>query len=126
MAAKTHIILATVVFSSLSCFAWGAAHTPPKPSAEQVSLPEEKGTEHIVEIVKFKFDKKLLNVKVGDKVTWINKDIVPHTATALDKSWDSGRLNKGESFTLTIKDETSLDYFCAYHRQMKASLELIK
>lgn len=83
---------------------------------------ERESVKHIVEIQKFKFSAPVLDVQVGDEVTWINMDIVPHTATALDKSWDSGRLKKGESFTLTITDATSLDYFCLYHRQMKASL----
>ncbi len=78
--------------------------------------------QHTIEIHKFKFSQPELDVKVGDEVTWINMDIVPHTATALDKSWDSGRLKKGESFTLKITDKTSLDYFCLYHRQMKAKL----
>lgn len=79
---------------------------------------------HIIEIHKMKFQTKMLNVKIGDTVTWVNKDIVPHTATANDKSWDSGRLKKGESFTLTITSQTNLDYFCFYHRQMKAKLVL--
>ncbi len=84
----------------------------------------DEQSEHIIEIHKMKFQTKLLGVKIGDTVTWINKDIVPHTATAKDKSWDTGQLKKGESFTLTITDQTSLDYFCFYHRQMKAKLVL--
>ena len=86
---------------------------------EQVVADEST---HVIEIHKMKFQTKMLNVKVGDTVTWINKDIVPHTVTASDKSWDSGRLKKGESFTLTVTDQTKLDYYCFYHRQMKAKL----
>lgn len=88
-------------------------------------MPDDKSdqqTNHIVEIHKMKFQTEQLGVKIGDTVTWINKDIVPHTATAKDKSWDSGSLKKGESFTLTITGKTSPDYFCSYHRQMKAKL----
>jgi len=86
------------------------------------AVPADQQTTHVIEIYRLKFQTKLLNVKIGDTVTWINKDVVPHTATANDKSWDSGRLNKGERFSLTIRDQTSLDYFCLYHRQMKAKL----
>lgn len=75
---------------------------------------------HLIEIKKFKFSIPKLDVKVGDEVTWINLDIVPHTATALDESWDSGELKKGESYTMVITDNISLAYFCLYHRQMKA------
>lgn len=100
-----------------------AVATKPAVPEQADKMPDEQA-DHIVEIHKMKFQTRLLNVKIGDTVTWINKDIVPHTATAKDKSWDSGQLKKGESFTLTITDQTSLDYFCFYHRQMKAKLVL--
>ncbi len=80
----------------------------------------------IIEIYKMKFQSKIMSVRIGDKVTWINRDIVPHTATAIDKSWDSGQLKAGEKYTLTITSQTGLDYFCLYHRQMKAKLVLDK
>lgn len=101
-----------------------SAHTLPTKQAKLVDIKRvgEAQTVHIIEIHKMKFITKSLKVKLGDQVTWINKDLVPHTATASDKSWDSGRLKKGESYTLTITDQTELDYFCLYHRQMKASL----
>ena len=86
-------------------------------------MPPERSV-HIIEIHKMKFQTKLIQVHIGDTVTWVNKDIVPHTATARDKSWDSGQLKKGESFTLTITKDTDLDYYCFYHRQMKAKLVL--
>ncbi len=96
------------------------AEQPPAQPVSQQALVEVSA--HIIEIHKMRFQTKLLNVKIGDTVTWTNKDIVPHTATASDKSWNSGRLNKGESFTLTITNQTKLDYFCIYHRQMQAKL----
>ena len=121
--------LSTLVFFGSMCTAslvpaWGASHSPPEPTIIVQNATESVAQEHIIEIHKFKFQTNTLDMKVGDTVTWINKDIVPHTATALDKSWDSGRLKKEESFTLTITEETSLEYFCAYHRQMKATFKL--
>ncbi|MCF6220368.1 MAG: plastocyanin/azurin family copper-binding protein [Robiginitomaculum sp.] len=97
----------------------GAEPPPAQPVSQQAPV---EVSAHIIEIHKMRFQTKLLNVKIGDTVTWTNKDIVPHTATASDKSWDSGRLNKGESFTLTITNQTKLNYFCLYHRQMQAKL----
>ena len=105
-------------------------------SGKTSPMPEIDPTEHVaqdksnqahkIEIHKFKFQTVKLDVRVGDSVTWINMDAVPHTATAVDKSWDSGRLKKGESFTLIIADNTSLGYFCFYHRQMKAELRRVE
>ncbi len=96
--------------------------TPAPVKTEALTIKPADVNTHIIEIHKMKFQTKSLDVKIGDTVTWINKDVVPHTATAKDKSWDSGRLNKGEGFTLTITDTTALGYFCFYHRQMKAAL----
>lgn len=114
------------VMAALLVPAWGTSHTPSEKTNVEKSVSDRVAQEHVVEIHKFKFTSKLLDVEVGDTVTWINKDVVPHTATALDKSWDSGRLKKGERFTLTITSETSLEYFCAYHRQMKAAFNLLE
>jgi len=101
---------------------------PIQPSANQSAQPAEAEplqaktapVKHLIEIKRFKFSIPKLDVKVGDEVTWINLDIVPHTATALDESWDSGELKKGESYIMVITDNISLAYFCLYHRQMKA------
>ena len=77
---------------------------------------------HRIAIGEMKFQTKSLDVRIGDKITWVNEDMVPHTATAKDKSWDSGLLKKGESFTLTIAENTALDYLCTFHPQMKGTL----
>ncbi len=90
------------------------AQTAPEPK------PVREPVKHIIEIKRFKFSTPKLEVNIGDEVTWVNLDIVPHTATANDKSWDSGELKKDERYTMIITDETSLAYFCLYHPHMKA------
>lgn len=42
-----------------------------------------------VEIKHFKFVPERLTVAPGDTVVWVNLDLVPHTVTAKDESWDS-------------------------------------
>lgn len=80
--------------------------------------------EHIVRIRAFKFAPDPLQVKAGDRVTWINQDIVPHTATALDGSWDTGTIAKGGTQTLTVAAGMSGDYFCRFHPMMKAQIDV--
>ena len=79
-------------------------------------------TEHLVEIKQFAFVPERLNVAAGDKVTWINADIVPHTATAKDESWDTGSLQQGQKRSLTISEDMRGEYFCRHHPSMVAEL----
>ena len=77
---------------------------------------------HHVEIKGLVFVPGKLAVKPGDKITWTNRDIVVHTATAKDESWDTGPLEKGESHTLTVTEGMSGSYFCQLHPSMTAEI----
>ena len=79
---------------------------------------------HHVDIQKFKFDPDLLQVWPGDTIIWTNHDVVPHTATATDKSWDTGTIKKGMSKSLLVTETMLPDYYCRFHPAMKARLEL--
>lgn len=80
------------------------------------------GRVHKVEIREFVFAPARLTVAPGDQITWTNRDVVPHTATASDESWDTGLLEQGQSKTLTIAEGLQIRYFCRYHPSMKAEL----
>ncbi|NOX93632.1 MAG: hypothetical protein GXP04_00630, partial [Alphaproteobacteria bacterium] len=74
---------------------------------------------HIVEMRGLEFFPASLEVAVGDTITWINKDVMPHTATAGDGSWDSGLMEKGDEFSLEIEASTSTgEYVCNFHPTM--------
>ena len=79
-------------------------------------------TEHKIIIKKFKFDPENLSVRVGDTITWINEDFVPHTATADERDWTTEGLEQNQSETLTVTADMTQSYFCAYHTHMKATL----
>ena len=93
----------------------------PKPFAKSDPNPAKN---HQIEIKSLKFSPSKVEVGVGDTITWTNKDIAPHTATAQDKSWDTGKLNRGESKTITVTEEFSANYYCRFHPNMKAKLIL--
>lgn len=73
---------------------------------------------HIVEINGMAFTPAALDVAVGDTVTWINNDVVPHTATAADGSFDSRAIDQGGQWSLVIESSGSLDYVCTFHPRM--------
>ena len=79
---------------------------------------------HQVTIKGFVFEPASLSVKAGDTITFTNLDIVPHTATAKDRSWDTGNLAKDEAATITVEADMVTDYFCIYHPNMIATLSI--
>lgn len=83
-----------------------------------------ENTDHAVAISDFEFNPATLSVKPGDRITWTNSDIAPHTATALDGNWDTGELTQGQSKTLTVTEQFSTDYFCQFHPSMTAKLNV--
>src|SRR5690349_20903823 len=64
---------------------------------------------------------KQIRVHVGDVVEWQNQDIVAHTATAKDKSWDVD-LMPGRSGSAVMKIPGTFDYICRYHPTMTGEI----
>jgi len=54
------------------------------------------GIVHDIEIKSFAFNPSVLEVRPGDQIRWVNRDISPHTATAEDGSWDTGELRRAK------------------------------
>jgi plastocyanin len=98
-----------------------AAGTESGASAPSVE-PAEGAKNHTVQIVDFLYDPDPLEVHVGDTVTFVNKDAAPHTATADDKSWDSGNLNEGDQWTVELQKTGEIPYICVYHPDMAGTL----
>jgi plastocyanin len=64
---------------------------------------------------------KQITVRVGDTVEWTNDDIVAHTATAQDRSWEVNVLPR-KSGQMVMKTVGSVSYFCRYHPNMKGEI----
>ncbi len=58
-----------------------------------------------------------VTVHVGDTITWTNKDVVDHTATARNGDWRVV-VKAGKSGTVVVKKLGSVDYYCEYHPNM--------
>ena len=96
-------------------------------STESTAAPEAEGeaggdseatATDKVAIVDFQYKPEAVEVKVGTTVTWTNEDGFAHTATANDKSFDTGNLDKGQSGTATFEKAGTFKYFCAIHNSM--------
>ena len=61
-----------------------------------------------------------LTVARGSTVVFDNDDTAPHTVTARSGGVDSGVLDPGKQFSLTVTD--GFDYFCSIHPSMTAKI----
>ncbi len=61
------------------------------------------------------------SAKVGDTIEWINKDILVHTATARNADFDVMMPAK-KTVTSVLKKAGTIDYYCRFHPNMKATL----
>jgi plastocyanin len=74
-----------------------------------------------VTIENMQFSPATVTVKRGDTVTWLNKDLVPHTATRA-KAFDSRTIEPGKSWSFVPKSTGQLKYLCTLHPSMTATL----
>ena len=77
---------------------------------------------HTVVIHNFAFHPAELSVSVGDTIVWKNMDIVSHTVTAADGSFDSDEIKPGKSWKLVAKKAGTFAYSCSPHPNMHGTL----
>jgi plastocyanin len=79
---------------------------------------------HTVTIAGMRFSPATLQVRRGERIEWVNNDLVPHTVTARGGSFDSGSIAAGASWTWIATRPGNVDYACAYHPDMAASVTI--
>jgi len=79
---------------------------------------------HTVLMEGMRFQPEGLTVAAGDTVVWINRDLVPHTATSASGRFDSNEIAPGKTWTYTVRATGEFAYICSYHPLMKAILRV--
>ena len=64
-----------------------------------------------------------VTAKVGDTIEWINKDVFAHTATARNGDFDVPMPPK-KTVTSVLKKAGTVEYYCRFHPNMKATLTI--
>ena len=75
-----------------------------------------------VQVVDFAFQPAILTIPVGATVTWTNTGQRTHTVSADDGSFDSGRLDPGETFSQTFTEPGTHTYHCGFHPEMQGTI----
>lgn len=81
--------------------------------------------EHVVVIDKMTFAPAPTNVRVGDVIVWVNKDIFKHTATDRRGRFDVD-LPAGTTRRMAVRWTGVIDYFCRYHPGMTGRMMVAK
>jgi plastocyanin len=78
----------------------------------------------VVTIENVRFDPQELTVKSGERVTWVNKDLFPHSATADAKAFDSHSIAPTGTWTWVAGQPGTYTYTCTFHPTMKATIRV--
>jgi len=64
-------------------------------------------------------------IGVNNTVRWTNNDVMPHTVTARDGSFDSGNMNPGATYVYTFSKPGVYEYTCTYHGWMHGTVNVV-
>jgi plastocyanin len=79
--------------------------------------------QYTVSMAQMRYNALPADLKVGDTIVWVNKDTVPHTITAKDKSFDL-RVDPGKQATQTMDKAGTFAFYCIYHPAMRGTLKV--
>jgi plastocyanin len=65
----------------------------------------------------------VVSAKVGDTIEWTNKDVLLHSATARNGDFDVN-LPPKKTGSVVLKKVGTVDYYCRYHPNMKATIDV--
>src|SRR5262245_7205757 len=81
-----------------------------------------RADDHTVVIENMRFEPAAITVDAGDHIIFVNRDFVPHTATAGDGAFDSSALQAGQEWTYTAAKSGAHAYACTFHPTMTGTV----
>jgi len=107
-------IVASIAILSATLAATACTQAPAQ--AQAVAQAAEK----VIEIKNYMFME--VTVPQGTKVTWINRDEVPHTVIEKTKLFHSSALDTDDTFSFVFDKPGTYEYFCSLHPYMVAKV----
>ena len=98
------------------------AASVPNPSTSRPTVAVAPGD---VQAIDFDYSPKIMTVSAGASIRFVNTGIAPHTITALDNSFDSGFMAKGDAYTRAFPTPGTFDYFCIFHPAMVGTVRVL-
>jgi len=92
-----------------------------KNPADSAPVEEKKPEMHAIEMSQMKFNPSELKVKKGDKILFVNHDMVAHDVTEESKkAWNSSPMADGGTWILVATE--TVNYYCPLHPVMKGKI----
>ena len=84
---------------------------------ESLPQPDESAAPQVAEVLVLddRFVQSRLTVKPGTTVTWVHRGNNFHSSSAIDGGWDSGAIQRGDTFSFTFMEPGSYPYLCRQH-----------
>jgi len=116
---KNKILLFIVLILLAGCQGYQKEYN----QATESSPPSVSANTNAV-IEDFKFQPATIQAKVGETLTWTQKDGAAHTVTSTSgpESFDSGSMGKGQKFSYTFTKPGTYQYKCNIHPSMKGTV----
>ena len=71
-----------------------------------------------IKIDNFSFTPPMLTVQAGTKVTWTNRDDIPHNIVSSEQKFKSKPLDTDDNYSFTFTEPGTYQYFCGLHPKM--------
>ena len=103
----------------LAAAALALAQYPPSAPAGPAPAPQASVT-----IDNFSFKAPAITIAAGTRVTWTNRDDIPHTITAdgIPPAYHSHPLDTGEQFSMVFDKAGTFRYYCSLHPKMRGTV----
>jgi amicyanin len=117
---RTLLVFSIVAVSATLLLAFGLSAAASGRSVAGSS--EDQKDAYRVMIDNFSFAPATLTVPAGTKVTWTNRDDVPHNVISVDKKFASPVLDTDEEFSYSFTNPGTYEYYCSIHPKMTGKI----
>lgn len=112
-AARWNIALAVAVLAATPLAARAAQPSPPA---------AVRGPTVIIEGMRYR--PRVIVVRKGERIRWINEDPFPHTVTSAEGKFDSHLIAPGGSWSYVARKTGEYRYMCTLHVTMKGRIDV--
>jgi plastocyanin len=119
---KRSLILPVLAAATIAAGCGGDGYDS-QPAAAKSAETATKAAAKVVELTGSTFAPDAVDVKVGETVSFVNRDEIAHTATA-GGTFDSKTMDAGATFEFTPAKPGTIRYVCLFHPGMTGTLNV--